>query len=175
MPEEAVAKTRAGEEAAAEEEAAVAPSGNTMYRKGKPFGVKPTFKHLFTGEGEILRTGASDAPVPCLFARFGPVAEQTGRVKIAAPPEADESVDNVGGSIAVVQRGKCSFESKMRTCAAGGAVGVVLVNSEDERFLAMPDPPDVAGPQDAPAVPLVVAESARAHSYYFSKQVQKTA
>lgn len=62
------------------------------------------------------------------------------------------------GAIAVVFRGKASFETKMRHCSAAGALGVVLVNLEDERFVAGLDPAGSELPE-ASSIPLVVVSS----------------
>lgn len=129
-----------------------------MYRKGLRFGDQPVFRELAVGGGCI---SSGPKTFDCQFARFGPRAPFSGSIVHANPPEADGPLDNsdIEGAIAVVQRGKCSLEAKMRHCAAVGAAGVVLINNEDERFVAAPDPPSEPPTVSSPQIPFVVIAS----------------
>ena len=131
-----------------------------MYRKGLAFGSKPAFRELVVGEGSV---SCGQTAFPCQYARFGAVDALSGRLVTADPPTAHAPLANraaVDGCIAVVTRGACSFEAKLRQCEAAGAIGVCLVNAEDERFVAAPDPvEDPAAAPPMPDIPLVVVAS----------------
>jgi hypothetical protein len=78
------------------------------------------------------------------LARIGPSA----RLVAAQPPLADTELSNaaeVGGAVALVERGAVSFVEKARRAQAAGAVGLVIVNSEDAEYvpLGMPGDEDV--------------------------------
>jgi len=132
---------------------------------------EPTFRVMHTGEGSlsILRndnddttnningknkndtTGSSSSSPSvvlgdCQFAQFGPRESFTGRIEMAYPPEAHTTplspLRSNSKTILVVKRGLCSFESKMRAAVDVGAVGVILVNQDDETFLAVADVPE---------------------------------
>lgn len=107
----------------------------------------------------MITIGLANATVQ--YANFGPKQAFSGRLVKAQPPEANAPlVNEVKGAIAVVYRGKASIETKMRYCSAAGALGVVLINLEDERFLAAPDPPETRNSlPEASSIPLVVVSS----------------
>ena len=127
-----------------------------VYRKGLPFGAVPTFRRMSVGEG-VIRCG--DLVLPCQYGGFGPTSSVSGMLAVAHPAEADTVVaSGVKGAIAIVSRGACSFETKMRNCASSGAAAVVLVNSDDERFLAVPDEP-AATRRTEVDIPFVVVSS----------------
>lgn len=130
----------------------------TMYRKTLPFGTVPKFCQMPTGEGTVAAAGEK---LRSQFARFGSVTRVAGRLAFAAPAEAHTPAldSSVSGAIAVVTRDKCSFETKKRMCASSGAIGRILVNSEDELFVA--DPHTEADPAASlmPNIPFVVVSS----------------
>ena len=121
--------------------------------------MEPAFHRLTVGEGTVSSSYvAAKLLCGCKYAYFGSKEAVTGTLSYATPPEADAPLSSdVRGAIAVVRRGKCSFESKWRACAAAGAVGAILINAEDERFVAAPDDPTGVIP-DPPAndIPFVV-------------------
>ena len=137
------------------------PQPQTMFRKGLPFGHKPTFRQQMQVTDGIINAGPNMEPLPCRYARLGTQKSISGNVAFALPSEANTAVaDNIAGGIAIVSRGACSFESKLRNCAASGALAVVLVNSEDELILAAPDPPSEDAPQlPVPEIPYVVVSA----------------
>lgn len=127
-----------------------------MMRKAVGYFPEPAFRIMHTGEGT---TSVDSVDLPdCQFAQFGPRMPFKGHIQLAVPPEADSPlVPLEEGSIAVVRRGKCSFEAKMRAAATAGAIGVVLLNTIDETFLAVADP--TASDTDiADEIPLFCAE-----------------
>ena len=96
-----------------------APAPRPMFRKGLPWGQQPQFRELLVGEGTV--TTGKEQTVVCQYARFGAKGQLTGRLVNAEPLVADAPLINsesIKGSIAVVSRGACSFESKMRQCWA---------------------------------------------------------
>ena len=70
----------------------------------------------------------------------------------AQPPLADAPLTNAGalaGAVAVIGRGVVPFLEKVRRAQAAGAVGVIIVNSEDE---LLPIRDDEAGDITIPIV-----------------------
>lgn len=155
---------------------------------------EPSFRVLQTGEGTLsvsIADTTSDKEIngepryACQFAQFSPRESFAGRVAFAMPPEANAPLSPLGeggreaqrqgdeedeaAPIAVVTRGLCSFEAKMRAAVAAGAEGVILVNRDaDETFLAVADdrgdqPPSTPGkpspPQSSREIPFVVVPS----------------
>lgn len=124
------------------------------------FETEPTFKRFTVGVG-IVRVTASEEVVAqssCQFAAFGAGTKFGGALERAEPLVADRPLQPLNNEIALVARGKCSFEAKMRAAAAAGASGVLLANTDDEAFVAALDPPE-ARPDDwtpMPAIPLAV-------------------
>lgn len=110
------------------------PTAPAMYRKGLRFGSRPVFRELICGQGLVESSGSS---VMCQYAQ-GEHVHFSGRLVSAQPAEANGPLSPMHGGIAIVRRGSCSLEEKMRNCVAAGASGVVLVNTEDSRFLAAP-------------------------------------
>jgi hypothetical protein len=82
---------------------------------------------------------------------FGPVLDQngvTGELAAAEPANACSPITNlVAGTIALVDRGSCSFDSKVLMAQEAGAIGVVVANNREGPlpFLAGSSP-DVAIP-----------------------------
>ena len=64
------------------------------------------------------------------------VAESiSGAVGLATPELACEGVDNaedIDGNFCVVQRGACTWQAKYDSCMSAGAIGVVIVNYDDD-------------------------------------------
>merc|ERR1719424_585682 len=110
------------------------PTAPAMYRKGLRFGSRPVFRELICGQGLVESSGSS---VMCQYAQ-GEHVHFSGRLVSAQPAEANGPLSPMHGGIAIVRRGICSLEEKLRNCVAAGASGVVLVNTEDSRFLAAP-------------------------------------
>mmetsp|Transcript_72128 Transcript_72128/g.197467 ORF Transcript_72128/g.197467 Transcript_72128/m.197467 type:complete len:661 (+) Transcript_72128:66-2048(+) len=115
------------------------------------FETEPTFRALNVGAGIVrLHHEREDAAeeedgifvAKAQFAAFGPKRfPNRAAAATVTPPEAHQPLKvPLSGAVAVVTRGKCSIETKMRVAAAGGASGVILINSEDSRFVAAPDP-----------------------------------
>ena len=148
------------------------------------FETEPTFQRLNVGSG-LVRVHSGERVVlttACQFAAFGPkdFGNKPAPIAHAVPSEADRPLERpLDGAIALVRRGQCSFEAKMRAAAAAGASGVILMNDEDATFLAAPDPPpSVGGPPPSlggeklgggngdsaapPACPLVVVSASAA-------------
>ena len=131
------------------------------------FETEPTFLRLNVGAG-IVRCLSGDktlVAVRCQFATFGPRQfDRPARLARTHPPEANcPLLKPLDGAVALVGRGKCSFETKVRIAAASGASGVILMNTDDSRFIAAPDEPGLAvGPaahEPSPDIPLVVVSS----------------
>jgi minor extracellular serine protease Vpr len=85
------------------------------------------------------------------FGTFTPAV--TAPLSIAAPPDGCTAFTNasaVGGTLALIDRGTCSFSSKIRNAQAAGAVGVVMVNNQPGDPVAMgrdgtPNQPTIPG------------------------------
>jgi hypothetical protein len=48
--------------------------------------------------------------------------------------------NNVGGSIVLIERGKCSFLDKLKNAQARGALGVIIVSNQDDEVFNIPNP-----------------------------------
>ena len=112
------------------------------------FETEPTFQRFNVGVG-IIRVHTNEgvvATTSCQFAAFGGKTFGSSAPLVRAEPiEADRPLEqSLDGAIALVARGKCSFEAKLRAAAAAGASGVILMNNEDETFVAAPDAPAAA-------------------------------
>ena len=134
------------------------------------FETEPTFRRFNVGAG-VVRVHSSDeviASTACQFASFGRSRfSGPSRLCSADPLEADQPLRrSLDGAVALVARGKCSFESKMRAAAAADASGVILMNDEDETFVAAPDPPSAgtaaAGAAAGASIPFAVVSSSAA-------------
>lgn len=68
-------------------------------------------------------------------AQFGPgltLAGTTGDVALAEPAEACSAITNPGtisGQVALVDRGSCFFQTKVKNCQDAGAIAVIVVNN----------------------------------------------
>ena len=63
------------------------------------------------------------------------MAYKDSKLVFASPVTADselQNADKVRGAVVVVMRGICSFEEKVQRGAAAGAVGVIVVNNDQE-------------------------------------------
>ena len=66
---------------------------------------------------------------------FGPLTPYSGPIVAAQPPLADADITNaaeLAGKFALVQRGNVSFTTKARRVAAAGAVGLIIVDTDDD-------------------------------------------
>jgi len=103
---------------------------------------EPSFRVMNTGEGTVaVNQDSISNLLDCQFAQFGPRSSFSGRVQWASPPEAHEPLSQLDDDdvVLLVKRGLCSFESKARAAKAIGAKAAILVNSDDETFLAIAD------------------------------------
>jgi len=147
------------------------------------FETEPTFQpfHVDSGTVRVYSAGQVIAAARCQFAAFGP-REFSGtsfRLRRAEPIQAERSLHQpLEGAIALVERGKCSFEAKMRRAAAAGAAGVILINNEDTTFVALPDSA-AAGSQAAEAaardIPIVVVSASAAARITSAYDIQEQA
>ena len=128
------------------------------------FETEPTFQRLNVGSGVVRVCSGEQAvvTVPCQFAAFGrkDFGNADAPLCHVEPPEAHTPLEPLNGAVALVRRGKCSFQAKMHTAAAAGASGVILVNDEDSTFVAHPDPAPIGsqGPASKPN-PRIASES----------------
>ena len=82
----------------------------------------------------------------CTVAAFGPTAHAPAidpvSAKIAVAPDGLGCKPLVGdqyrGTIMVLRRGVCMFEQKAETAASAGALALVIVNADDQRFIMAP-------------------------------------
>ncbi|TMW56240.1 hypothetical protein Poli38472_008888 [Pythium oligandrum] len=90
-----------------------------------------------------MRTGFTRSfKFSCASAGFGVHAHSSGShnfkpaaMVLAEPLDACGTIANayaLEGKLAIVKRGTCFFESKVRHAARAGAIGVIVVNNEDE-------------------------------------------
>ena len=61
-----------------------------MYRKGLPFGNKPSFRRLGASDGAISTSTAGS--MPCRYALFGVTQQIAGKLAFVSPAEADASI-----------------------------------------------------------------------------------
>ena len=156
---------------------------STQPRMPANFETEPTFRPLNVGGGlvRVHAAGEVAAVAACQFAAFSPSRfGGNARMRPAEPLTADTPLRQpLSGAIALVSRGRCSIETKMRTAAAAGASGVILMNDEEETFLAAPDAPPAHGQAESEerveAVPLVVVSASGAARIRDSYESQEDA
>ncbi len=76
------------------------------------------------------------------LAAFGPAPGDagwavSGEVVYADPPLGDGDIDNVEGKIALIDRGAVAFSIKAYNAQEGGAIGVIIANTDDDLLALM--------------------------------------
>jgi hypothetical protein len=87
---------------------------------------------------------------PGVTAEVMPVVDTAPNTGLACTALSPLNAAAVNGKIALIDRGTCSFVSKVQACQAAGAVGVIIVNN----LLGSP-PPDLSGSDPSITIPTV--------------------
>jgi hypothetical protein len=83
-----------------------------------------------------------------------PALDSVAPFSDACTPLTAASALGVNGKVAIVDRGTCTFNTKLAIVTAAGATGMILVNN------AAGTPPPMTGPDLTPAIPTVVISQA---------------
>src|SRR4051812_39507490 len=90
---------------------------------------------------------ASRAQVP------PPAFSRSGAVGAASPADGCSAIGAaVSGKIALIDRGNCTFKTKVANAQAAGAIAVVIGNNVTSAPLAMADDPTITTPITIPSV-----------------------
>lgn len=150
-------------------------TNNANFASTNTDGATPRMQmYLWSGGGKVDITAPTPASYQAGTAGFGPALSPTatlfGAIAQASPYDACTTVgSSVAGKIALVQRGTCSFISKVRAAQAAGATGVIVVNNATG-YISMggdgttPDPviPSVmVSPEDGAAILAMGAPSVK--------------
>lgn len=87
--------------------------------------------------------GDEQSSLTGISARFGAELPDTaGQKKPAVQPEPKgscaKSSKSLSGSVAVAQRGECTFIDKAKTAEAGGAAALLITNDDDGQSITSP-------------------------------------
>ncbi len=116
-------------------------SGDVFYVTGAPAVAKYVISvansidsSAMLGDFELVSaTGMTAGPYPASFAEFGPALNATGVVgnlMTTTPADGCDTItEDLTGKIALIDRGSCSFKSKVAQAQARGAIGVLLANN----------------------------------------------
>ena len=125
-------------------------------------------EQLTLGLGSVVADGVH---MPCQHSAFAlPSAVPPAPLVLADPLEATGPLLNaaeLAGAVALIRRGGCSFEEKLRRASECNAAAVILIDdqpaSDGTLFVARPDRPDQptpAGPGAPAYCPLVTVSAA---------------
>jgi hypothetical protein len=76
-------------------------------------------------------------PFPCRPAAFAALLQSNVTAQLSLAGFACKPSDIQRGSIALAVRGKCTFAQKVRSSIDGGAMGIIVANTEDEHMVMM--------------------------------------
>ncbi|WP_323374187.1 PA domain-containing protein [Frateuria hangzhouensis] len=96
--------------------------------------------------GNYAYDAAAFGPAPAPGNFNGDVAVPGGDPQACNVSGASAPVAGVSGKIALIDRGTCAFVEKAANAQAGGAVGVVIANTDDTQIIPSGDDPSITIP-----------------------------